>query len=427
MKKLFITFFLVLLVPSLLAADEFMPTKLKLTAAETIQYNFDGSTLTIPVTVTGTSARTWFFVYTKGKDSEIIDVLNGHLGWHWVTQLDTCVYMSAPSDFGTGQQTITWDGKDLDGNVIPKGDDYTYYMWAYDYLTPPSANQACPRNAGNFQRYVVSNTPFLKEEAEDGTPLPKPFFMDHWCPAGRGGFGEAQTHWAVKWTFGNDPVNPDLTETTDIHIPPEWYQYGTSGVGTVNYADHNIVYAGWAGPGPDRIGLWLRKFTWVPNDLCVYDDEWGYTSNECRQGLIPPMDDGNYLYWQKAHDDSSEPCSSTYILDYDANLIAGWQNDMWIDPVEYAKWGIILNDGPGNSSLRDSYIFAGTWYTVHGVAAPLRAIAGDDYPEMEAWLNLGGDYILAIVRSQIHRLHGQKVEKVHLGRTLLMVMRIISW
>ena len=65
MKKLFITFFLVLLVPSLSLAADFLPTRLQLTIADAIQYDFDGSTLDIPVNVSGTAARCFLFVYTK--------------------------------------------------------------------------------------------------------------------------------------------------------------------------------------------------------------------------------------------------------------------------------------------------------------------------------------------------------------------------
>ena len=122
MKKLTVTFLVLLLAPSLVVAADFAPTKLELTMPEVINYDFDGSTLEIPVTVTGTPARTWVFVFTKGKGDVIGEVQNGYLGWHYVNGIDTCVFMSASSDFEPGDNTITWAGVDSDGGAVPADD-----------------------------------------------------------------------------------------------------------------------------------------------------------------------------------------------------------------------------------------------------------------------------------------------------------------
>jgi len=389
MKKLFIIFFLVLLIPSLSLAVEFVPTKLKLTVPETIQYEFDGSTLNIPVTVTGTAARTWLFVFTKGMAEDIVEVNNGYLGWHWVNQLDTCVYMSLPSDFGTGQQTITWNGKDSDGGVVPKGDDYTYYMWAFDYITPPEMNQACPRGIGFVNGPWNISLGHVQEKDEDGTPLARPFFMDFHRV---GGFGDVTETWAMKWTIGQDPLNADLIETTDLAITNEWYNTGTGSQFAPNPYDFSTYYL--AEGGKDYQGVRISKFTWVPNDLADRDPEWGYTSNECHSFIMAPLSDGDYLYWSKSHDDGSFPCSKDYIMDFDGEIVTSWQKDRWIKVEEYALYGITLNMGPLWNTIREGYIFQSTCFTLQGMIDPLRYLETSNYPDPEAWINQNGDFVM---------------------------------
>lgn len=391
MKKLFITFFLVLLIPSLVVAANFTPTQLKLIASENIHYDFDGSTLNIPVTVTGTAARTWFFVFTKGKAADIVEVNNGYLGWHWVNQLDTCVYMSQPNDFGTGQQTITWNGKDDDGNVVPLGDDYTYYMWAYDYLTPPESIQATPDKIGFAAGMWVVGIPHLQEKDEQGLPLSQPFFSDylHWKPDES--YTEKQ-YWVMKWTFGQDPLNPDLIETTDVKVEEAWDHSATGGNNAPNPYDFSKWY--FKKQGADYAGVKLQRFTWVPNDLAVFDTEWGYESNECTANLIGPFSDGNYLYWSVSHDMSTFPCTKDYIMDFDGEIVQSWQKDRWILVDEFALWGYTLNAGPIYGTMRDGYMFQGTCFTLQGMLDPIRSLETGNYPDAEAWINKNGDYVI---------------------------------
>jgi hypothetical protein len=69
-----------------------------------IQYDFDGSSLSIPVHVSGTNAGVIFLVYTKGKANEIGFVKNGYLGWHSVNKVDTCIYFSTLQSLGVGSK-----------------------------------------------------------------------------------------------------------------------------------------------------------------------------------------------------------------------------------------------------------------------------------------------------------------------------------
>jgi len=262
MKKLFITFFLVLLVPTLSLAADFLPTRLQLTMSETIEYGFDGTTLNIPVTVTGTSARLWFFVFTKDKGDEIGVVQNGHLGWHYVNGIDTCMYMSPPFEFAEGSNTITWTGVDNDGGTIPEG-DYTYYVFAYDYMSPPELTISCPP-AVSFSK--MEQGIYVKELDEDGTPLANPYILDK------------NIGIVSKWIIGSDPTNTALIETTDLQTVTEW-SYQNPHPASCDFNDNSIIYH--AESNKDALVLAIRRATWVPNDLATRDTEWGFERGEC--------------------------------------------------------------------------------------------------------------------------------------------------
>ena len=126
---------LISLIYSIFAATafsaDFKPTVLKLTVSPAISYQFDGKTLNIPVTVTGTPADVSFMVFTKDKGGTISKITNGFLGWHYVNKIDTCLYLSAANALVVGSNTINWNGKDKAGTAVAKG-DYTYYLFGYD-------------------------------------------------------------------------------------------------------------------------------------------------------------------------------------------------------------------------------------------------------------------------------------------------------
>lgn len=77
-------------------ADPFVPTLLTLSAPPVIQYSFDSSAFSLPVTVSGTSANVTFLVFTKGRAASVSHITNGYLGWHYVNSIDTCLYVSPP-------------------------------------------------------------------------------------------------------------------------------------------------------------------------------------------------------------------------------------------------------------------------------------------------------------------------------------------
>ena len=131
MKKTFlVTVMFVFAVSQVFAAD-FAPTPMSISAPGTINYGFDGSALDIDVKITGTPANAQLLVFTKDKGASVSQVQNGHLGYHYMNKIDTCVYAGEAANYDVGSHTITWDGKDNDGNAVETG-DYTYYIWGFD-------------------------------------------------------------------------------------------------------------------------------------------------------------------------------------------------------------------------------------------------------------------------------------------------------
>jgi len=378
MKKLFIAFFLILLIPSLTFALDFLPTKLQLTLPAIVQYEFDGSTLEIPLNVSGTSARTWFFVYTSGKGSEIGEVQNGYLGWHYVNGIDTCVYMSAATDFTTGDNTITWAGVDSDGGAVP-ADEYLYYVFGFDYETPPETQKAIPPTV----RFYKEDGILVKELDEDGTPLSNPYMtaIDN----------VSVVH---KWVVGGDPENTDLTETTDLQIPEE-FAYQIPRPVMPSFTDHNLVY--FAESNKEALIITLRRATWVPNDLAERDPDWGIESAECFRNVLGPIDNGDgYLYWGKSDVNSTEVCTNSYISDYEGDFVAQFQNDFWIKPDEYALGATQLQGGPRWHTSKDGsgILNQSTYFTLHALADPLRYLESYEYSDFTNCFNQNGDYVL---------------------------------
>ena len=106
MKKIFVLAFILVLSASLTFAADFSPTIMTLTASPELEYQFDGTDLTIPFTVGGTPAAVWLVINTKGKAADIVAVRNGYLGWHYVNKVDTTVYVSQTYSRDPGETTI---------------------------------------------------------------------------------------------------------------------------------------------------------------------------------------------------------------------------------------------------------------------------------------------------------------------------------
>ncbi|HDY90263.1 MAG TPA: hypothetical protein ENH82_19355, partial [bacterium] len=192
-------------------AADFSPSLLTLENPEAIYYNFDGSELTIPFTVSGTPAAVWLVINTHGKSNDISAVRNGHLGWHYVNNIDTTIYVSPRYEREQGKTSIIWDGKDQDGNLVLR-DDYSYYLWAYDYHTPKQLASNFVQIAHGWDAQYCD----IIDIGEDGLIIPEPFIMGSeafWSLKTGPGGGTDNLYIDVpygthfKWTLGSDPMD----------------------------------------------------------------------------------------------------------------------------------------------------------------------------------------------------------------------------
>ena len=230
---------LVLVFPaSAVFATPFAPSILRINAPQNIGYQFDGSNLNIPVTITGTPANLLFFVYTKDKASSIGPVKNGFLGWHYVNRIDTCMFWSGPYSMQQGSNALSWEGKDENGGIVPVG-DYTYYMYAFNGYSPKQLVTA-------FASLNLTGT-FLTDDSE-GNPLAQPYIFSSINRS--------------KWTIGADPQEASFLETTSAV---------GSGKPCFLPTDHRYFFL----QASTEQVIRVAKYEWVPNGQSVLQANWG--------------------------------------------------------------------------------------------------------------------------------------------------------
>lgn len=376
MKKLFLLCVVVLIAVSPSFAADFKPTLLKLSASPLIQYDFDGSTLSIPVQVSGVTAGIVFAVYTKGKADAIGPVTNGHLGWHYVNKVDTCVYFSPLRNYGVGANTITWDGKDQDGGVVPPG-EYTYYLWSFDNVSAKQLAVNTFTDGWLWERGVE-----IQGLTEDGLPNPKPFIYE--------------TNPTRRWTLGNDPLDLTLMETTTVPLGAGYSIYGDS---AVEPTDFNYYFVHMRNKDAKVQGV--AKLKWVPGGTSELQTAFG---NEGISdfaaylgGLCPGVNtDGEYLYMvDENYITDNEPNADFYIYDLDGAMVSEVDISPWWSSPDDFKGGGQMNGGPNTFSQKNGYVFL----TSNGsclvqMVDPKKYLESMDIEDFIVWGNDNGDYTL---------------------------------
>ncbi len=335
MKKILCVTLLVCLSASVAMAATFSPSLLKLTAPAGIKYQFDGTTLQIPVTVSGTPASVIFCLFTADKASSISKVRNGYLGWHFVNNVDTCVYASPMTPFDKGTQNIAWNGKSETGSVVPAG-DYTYYLWGYDNVTAKQKVAAA--------NLYPSRGGYLHELAPDGKPLDNPYII-------RG---------LSKWTIGKDPEDQTLRETTAYTFPAKT---GLRERIALQPNDHNMFFAEIHNEESGSLALW--KFKWVPNGVAELVSTWGdngavalpvtATGDYSANWFTGANTDGQYLYSTICR--RGEPIVKFYVVDFDGSLVKSIDISDWWASQEEADKGAQLTGGPNDAMVRNGRVF----------------------------------------------------------------------
>ena len=111
MKKLLLFAGVMFLFASLaMAQANFAPAVMEITCPEEISYDFGDESLNIPFSVTGVPGAFWLVINSHGKADGIVDVENGFLGWHYVNNIDTTVYVSGRYQRELGDVKVAWDG-----------------------------------------------------------------------------------------------------------------------------------------------------------------------------------------------------------------------------------------------------------------------------------------------------------------------------
>ena len=357
-------------------AAPFAPTLLKISSQANVYYQFDNSSVTIPVTITGTPANVTFLVYTTGKASVVSAVQNGYLGWHYVNKIDTCVFYSDPLEMTKGSNSIVWDGKNNDGKAVSAG-VYTYYLFGFDNQTPKveATNFLQSRAHDSFLRF--------QEVGTDGKPLSNPLVYN--------------SRYFQKWTLGGDPNEAALVETTAVTIPASFG--GQAMMPILNPTNFSQIFIEVG--NTDTATQGICKYNWVPNGDATLVSEWadnGVSTTGARWGggnADAGVDtDGNYLY---------TVTGIHYITDAEADLRAWDINDgtviqrfdmtPWWSSVVAVEAGGQMNGGPNTLYMRGGDIFLSCHCSClkQMVNPTLGMLNGDD---LVVWSNGNGDYTM---------------------------------
>jgi len=362
MKKLLVIIFALLIASTAMAAD-FQPTLLKLTAESQIMYDFDGSDLVIDVNVRGTSAGLILSILTKGEAANIAPLQNGYLGWHYVNKVDTCIYYSTLTPLGIGDQTVTWNGKDQDLNVVPAG-EYTYYMWAFD-------------NVGNkIKMNNTTYTGYMQAVDAAGAPLDNPIYHSG----------------TWRWSIGDDPLDTTLRTTTAVAGITDWGRTGA----VIDPNDLDYVFFGYQN---DTAGLGsIMRYKYVAGgdaelDTSFGEEGFGDTFSRGTGGSIGVGTDGEYLFRSdENHVASMEPDSQFYIYDFDGALIEEVDMTNWWSDAASADAGAQMNGGPNNFDVRDGKVYLNCHCSCMNTCVdPVRFLDTGELEDFTVWANGDGD------------------------------------
>ena len=370
MKKGFLIGIAVLcMVPSIFAAD-FSPTVMKITGEQVIQYDFDGSQLEIPVTVTGTPAGAIFSVFTKDKANQIIAVKNGFLGWHFVNKIDTCVYIGELQQLDVGKTILKWNGKNDDGGMVPAG-EYTYYIYGYDNVNSKKvvSRYIDTFNNFNFITKITQNT--------DGSLKTQPEFYFSGL---------------TKITIGSDPEDSTLIEKTTI---ADWGHHIE-----LDPKDHNYFYY-WV-PKVDALIERVGKYQWVPNGAAVLQTDWGNDAGYCSFTISGMVRIANYTMADLGlldnyiivalHDNvSNEPTNTLSYISLDEGQYEK-ERDMsdWFYNIHDAEAGGQASGGPTQIVQVGKYMILSRFNACYRMMVdPLV----EDDADFAVWGNGNGDYV----------------------------------
>lgn len=363
------------------SAIGFIPAPLKLSAPQVIYYTFDGSTFSLPVTVDGNPASVTFLVFTKDRAASIKKVTNGYLGWHYVNNIDTCLYVSPPFQFdGAGYRTVTWDGKDENGAPVPRG-DYTYYIWGYgNVLNRDIMTCQIKFDQWAYRTIVTHDT--------HGNPLSQPliYVTDH----NRSSNPDPVNHTCSRWAVGDDPMDGSLLETT---ITSGWCDVGGL---AFQPDDYRYFFHDTLKEAGQKI---TRKWQWVPGGESILQTDWGRNGEFSYTGAWPAgwnygpgvvSDGADYLLTTTGDISGTSATSELiYINVHDGTEIKRLDLSPWWIRPEDGERGGQRSGGPTNLYMRHGLLGLGCYSScLNQLIDPYYT----DPADAILWSNGNGDY-----------------------------------
>ncbi len=375
-KYVILTIVLIAAVYSPSFAEEFQPTLLKLDHQDIIFYGFDSSELEIPVTVSGTPCSAIFAVFSEDQGSDIGSIENGFLGWHYVNNIDTCVYYSRDHQLDIGDNVITWNGRDQDGNPIIKYNVYSYYIWAYDNV---SKKQRMCKYGADFSRLNWKKDLVVQELDEDGFPLRYPFWY--------------RAH--ERWKIGHDPEDEKGLISSDIVLEDGWK---ITGMPEIRQDDFNFLYICVTNTEEKKAAL--QKLRFIPGGETEIASDWGeevpYSKPYDVYADYGPgvISDGEYLY---AVDNniitSNEPDADIYIYDMNGFMIEHVDLTPWWSNEHDFKMEAQMNGGPSYFDERRGRIVMNSHAScLVQMIEPARFLDNGMLSDLILWSNGNGDY-----------------------------------
>ena len=388
-RAIIITLLAMLLTSSAFAA-EFSPHLLKLSAYLSVQYDFDGSRLDIPVTVSGSSAGMILLVFTKDWAQDIEATHNGYLGWHYVNKVDTCIYFSPLKSVPIGQAVVSWDGHDQDGAIAQAG-DYTYYIWAFDNQgdkEPVLTNLTSDQTSYHWGFDMSSE---IQEIDENGLPMANPIWHQSLQDSNSG------VNTLSRWVIGSDPHDKTQLVKSIIKLEDGWDLMGDP-ILQADYFESQYIRVGNAS---EQKGS-MQKARFVPGGEGEIDMDWGAEAPYADifptvgGGSAGVATDGTYLFTTDSnYTTSNDPDADFYIYDMDGFLVEEVDISSWWSSASDFDNDGQMNGGPVSFSGKGGYVVLNSHTScLNQMLDPARYLDSGVYDDLFVWSNGNGDYTL---------------------------------
>ncbi len=386
------------------SALDFNPTVLTITGHKAFDYPFNGEPLTIPFNISGTSASLWLVINTYYQSYSIKDVRNGHLGWHYVNNIDTTIYISERYHFDPGLCSIEWDGNGQDGNPVKGDGQYQYYLWGYDDQTPRQrVSDYVQIGFGRDSQYT-----HVYETGPDGMPLSQPMLAGSPPWYRTDDTVSYRRHGAVfKWDIGEDPSKAwNLTTSwCDTYRNREYAAQFTYGGPILDPEDYNVFYH-CAINIPERKSTVLR-WRFIPDGQAQLDKNWlGWDEVQFEEPAlgIAEQFQGTSLYSDRNYFYAASP--GTYVTDKEWNKLRCYNyQDMIVFEKNLPEWYLpddenengYINGGFHTMYSREE----NRWVLLGHLSCLIEMIStnrilhdAEDNTDLIVWQNGNGDYFM---------------------------------